>query len=171
MSDWLRRNRWFLIALVVLIPAAFAVSLMPRFFPYLENQPRVEYVERGDTVGYAGSEFEVFDMFVIEGEDVDAPPGTDVFVVGITVEVVEPSDEYCTLTLISDETGVEREWDQSYGDIGDVQVPDGYETSCDLTERNRYDLVQTFLVPRDEVAEPVVQITTLSEDPRVVRLR
>ena len=170
MNDWLRRNRWFLVALVVLIPVAFVVSLMPRFFTYLELQPQIQYVERGETARYEGADFEVFDIFILDGEDVGAPEGTDVAVVGLTVEVVEPSDSYCTLTLISDESGVEREWDQSYG-VGDVEVPDGYETSCDLTERARYDLVQTFVVPRGEVVEPMVQVTTILGQPRALRLR
>ncbi len=170
MSEWLRRNRWYLIALVVLLPVAFVVSLVPRFFPYLELQPQIEYVERGETARYEGADFEVFDMFVLEGEDVGAPEGTDVFVVGLTVDVVEPSDSYCTLTLISDESGVEREWDESYS-VGDVEVPDGYETQCDLTERARYDLVQTFLVPRGEVVEPEVQVTTILGEPKALRLR
>ena len=174
MRAWLRRNRWFLVALAVLIPVALVVSLVPRFFRYLAAQPSIEYVERGDSVRYAGTDFEVFDLFVLDGGRVSAPAGTDVVVVGLRVDVVDPPDEYCTLTLISDESGVEREWDQSYSS-GDVDVPDEYETSCDLTEPGSYELVQTFLVPHGEVVEPVVQVSTTGitwgPEPHVVRLR
>ena len=40
MNAWLRHNRWFLVALAVLIPAAVVVSLVPRWFPYQETQPQ-----------------------------------------------------------------------------------------------------------------------------------
>ena len=169
-GEWLRTNRWFLVALIVLIPAAFVVSLITRYFPYLETQPQLESVAFGDVVRYAGTDFQLTDLEVLDGDAFNAPAGADVVVATLSVDVIEPPEfSVCDITLFSDETGVEREWWSTYS-TGDYRVPDYFEESCDLTEVGRYHLQVTFLVPRGEVVDPEVQVKVWDEEPRVLRL-
>ncbi len=53
----------------VLIPAAFVVSLIPRFFP-VPREPAggVEYVDRGEVVRYSGTDFQLTDLEVLDGD-------------------------------------------------------------------------------------------------------
>jgi hypothetical protein len=171
MSVWLRRNRWYLLALIVLIPGALAVSLVPRFFPYLGDLPRYEPVARGETVRYSGADIQLTDLEVLDGDTVAAPLGSDVVVASFTIDVVEPLDAaYCDLAVVSTEGGVERRWDeQAYLNI-DYEIPDGVEESCDFEEAGSYQAQFTFLVPHGEVAAPQVEFISSAEQTRVLRL-
>lgn len=169
MSDWLRRNRWFLVALAVLIPAAFVVSLIPRFFPYLENQPVAIDVDRGQVERYSGTDFQLTDLEVLDGDEWNAPAGADVVVATFSIDVIEPEPTVCTLTVVGTIDGVEREWDEAIAS-SDYEVPDYFEEYCDLTDKRRYHLQVVFYVPRGEVPDPVVVVTSLDEFPRELRL-
>lgn len=169
MTTWWRSNRWFLLALAVLIPVAAVVALMPRFLPYLDAQPRIEHVGRGDAVRYGGADFQLAGLVVLDGATVDAPAGADVVVVTVAVDVVDPQDAYCDVDLVSDESGWERVWWPG-SDAGDLQVRDPFESSCDLSEERSFLLQQLFVVPHGEVTAPALEITTFDESPRVVRL-
>lgn len=167
---WLRANRWFLIALAVLIPAAFVVSLIPRFLPYLGDQPRPEHVELGDVVRYSGADIQLTQLEVLDGQTVNAPAGADVVVATFSIDVVDPPEfTICDVTLVSDENGVEREW-KSELFVGDYDIPDYFEMSCDLSEVGRYHLQVVFAVPHGEVLDPDVQVTSSDALPRVLRL-
>jgi hypothetical protein len=171
MTTWLRRNRWYLLALVVLIPGALAVSLVPRFFPYLADLPQYESVARGETVRYSGADIQLTDLEVLDGETIAAPLGSDVVVASFTIDVVEPLESaYCELVVVSSEGGVERRWDeQAYLNI-DYEIPDGVEESCTLDEAGSYRAQFTFVVPHGEVADPAVELSSSAESPRVLRL-
>jgi len=170
MTAWLQKNRWFLIALVVLIPAAFVVSLIPRFFPYFADQPRPEAVELGDVVRYSGVDIQLTQLEVLDGRGFDAPAGADVVVATFSIDVIDPPEfTICDVTLVSDESGVEREW-KSELFIGDYETPDYFETTCNLTDVGRYHLQMVFAVPHGEVVDPEVQVTSSDALPRVLRL-
>lgn len=172
MNAWLRNNRWYLVALAVLIPAAFVVSLVPRFFPYLESQPRPEEVALGEVVRYAGSDIELTELETLDGEDWNAPQGADVVVATFAIDVVDPPESTsCDITLVSSaETGYEREWTADSFSDSDYDIPDRFETLCNLNEVGRYDLQLTFVVPRGDVPDPVVQLSASAALPRVLRL-
>ena len=167
---WLRSNRWFLIALAVLIPAAVVVSMIPRFLPYLGDQPRPEHVDLGDVVRYAGADIELTQLDVFDGARFDAPAGTDVVVASFSIDVVDPGEfTNCEVALVSDESGVERTWNSELF-VGDYREPDNFETYCDLNTVAQYDLQMVFAVPHGEVVDPEVQITSWESLPRVLRL-
>ncbi len=169
MRAWWRANRWYLVALAVAIPAAVAVAMVPRWLPYLERQPVAEAVALGETVRYSGAELALVELTVLDGDDWGVP-GADVVVATLEVDVVEPVETLCTVEVVSSEGGLERVWDAApYS--SDFVVPDEFETRCSFAEAGRYDLQVPFLVPADEVAEPVVQVISAAELPRVLRLR
>lgn len=169
MSAWWRANRWYLLALLVLLPASVVVAMIPRWFPYLERQPAAESVERGDTARYSGADFTLTGLEVLDGDDWGVPEA-DVVVATLVVDVVEPVETVCELQVVSAEgAGFERFWDEApYS--SDYDVPDEYETRCSLAEAGSFDVRIPFLVPADEVAEPVVQVTAWGSLPRVLRL-
>jgi hypothetical protein len=170
LRGWLRSNRWSLIALAALIPAAVVVSMIPRFFPYLADLPNPEHVDLGEVVRYAGADFELTQLDVFDGRSFDAPAGADIVVATFSVDVVEPGEfTNCDITVVSAESGVEREW-KSELFVGDYRSPDRFETYCDLNTVAQYDLQMVFAVPRGEVIDPVVQITSWEALPRVLRL-
>lgn len=173
MSGWLRRNRWFLVALAVLIPVAFVVSLTPRFFPYLERQPQVDAVALGEVVRYAGADIELTALETLDGDEWNAPQGADIVVATFAIDVVEPPESStCEITLVAAATtGYEREWTADSFTDSDYDIPDRFETLCILHEPGTYDLQLTFLVPRGEVADAAVQFSASAALPRVLRLR
>lgn len=171
MTEWLTRNRWYLVALVVLIPGAFAVSFIPRWFPYLGQQPQPEYVALGETARYSGAEIELVELEVLDGEEWAAPAGADVVVATLSIDVVEAQESaYCEVTVVSSEIGYERRWDAELFSDSDYVVPDRFEGRCTFAETGEYDLQLTFLVPQGEVAQPVVEISSSADLPRVLRL-
>jgi hypothetical protein len=171
MSAWLRRNRWFLIALGVLIPAAIVVSLVPRWFPYQEIQPQPETVGLGETVRYSGADIQLTALELLDGAEVGAAAGADVVVATFAIDVVEPPEAaWCEVRIVSNESGFERFWDSELF-VSDYEVPDRFEQTCSLSEVGSYDLQMTFLVPRGEVLKPVVELSSSAGLPRVLRLR
>jgi hypothetical protein len=171
MSAWLRRNRWVLIALGVLIPVAIVVSLVPRWFPYQETQPQPEAVGLGETVRYSGADIQLTALELLDGAEVGAAAGADVVVATFEIDVVEPPEAaWCEVRIVSSESGFERFWDSELFVDSDYEVPDRFEQTCLLSEVGSYDLQMTFVVPRGEVLNPVVELSSSAALPRVLRL-
>jgi hypothetical protein len=168
MRAWWRANRWFVIALAVLLPGAVLVSMIPRWFPYLERQPVPEAVALGDTVRYGGADITLTRLEVLRGDEWDAPAGADVVVATLRIDVVEPTESTrCDLELVSGEHGFERKWDAELYSDSDYRIPDDVSDRCTFAEPGSYELQQTFLVPAGQVREPVVQLTSSAALPRV----
>jgi hypothetical protein len=169
-AGWLRRNRWFLVALAVLIPASFVVSLIPRFFPYLEAQPVAIDVPLGEVVRYSGADVQLTDLEVLDGDAFNAPAGADIVVATFSIDVIEPPETtVCDLSVVATIDGVEREWNEAIGQ-SDYEVPDYLEEYCDLSEKRRYHLQMLFYVPRGEVTDPTVVFSSWDAAPQVLRL-
>lgn len=171
MRSWWRANRWFLVALVVVLPVAVIVAMVPRWFPYVERQPQPEYVSRGDTVLYSGAEVQLTSLRVLDGVEWNAPAGADIVVATLSIDVLEPSDSYCRVTVVSDEAGFERAWRDEAYIPGDYDVDtDRYATLCSFSEAGAYELQLTFRVPAGQVSDPVVEVNSAAALPRVLRL-
>lgn len=172
MTAWLRRNRWYLVTLAVLIPAAFVVSLIPRWFPYWNNQPQPESVALGETVRYSGADIELTSLELLDGDQWNAPAGSDVVVATLSIDVVEPPESsLCELYVVSSEAGYERRWEPETFSDSDFEVADRFEQLCSFTEPGSYDLQMTFLVPQGQVETPVIELSSSAALPRVLRLR
>jgi len=170
MRVWLRSNRWFLLALVVLIPTAVVVAPVPRWFPYWESVPVPDDVARGTSAAYAGAEIELVDLEVLDGDAWATRPGTDLVVATLDIDVADPTEStYCEVTLTSDESGETRTWDSSLS-AGDYRVPEGFQQLCSFEAAGAYTLQVTFLVPRGEVQQPSVVLSSSAHLPRALRL-
>jgi len=167
---WVAANRWSLIALLVLIPGALIVSLVPRWFPYQERQPHPEAVALGETVQYSGADIRLTELEVLDGRNWDAPAGADVVVATLSIDVTDPRDSLCTVEIVSTEHGFERMWDAELFSDSEYRIPDGFESRCFFDEAGAYRLQMTFLVPHGQVSEPIVQLTSSSALPRALRL-
>lgn len=168
---WLRGNRWYLAALVVLIPGAIVVSLVPRWFPYQSGQPHPEVIPRGETVRYSGADVTLVDLEVLDGGPLNAPANADVVVATISIDVVDPPDgSYCDVTVVSSEAGEERRWDAELFSDSDYEIPDRFAQTCTFSEVGAYDLQLTFLVPHGQVAQPQIDLSSSAGLPRVLRL-
>jgi hypothetical protein len=171
LTAWLRQNRWYLVALLVLVPAAIVVSLVPRWFPYQQNEPQPESVGLGQTVRYSGANISLDDLQLLDGAEINAPAGADVVVATLSIEVVEvPEAALCEVRVVSDESGFERFWDSESFVDSDYTVPEHFETLCTLSEPGSYDLQMTFLVPRGQVTDPAIELSSTAGLPRVLRL-
>jgi hypothetical protein len=171
MTAWLRQSRWYLVALLVLVPAAVVASLVPRWFPYQQNQPQPESVGLGETVRYSGADISLDDLKLLDGAEINAPAGADVVVATLSIDVVDPPESaLCDVRVVSDESGFERFWDAESFIDADYSVPERFETLCTLSERGSYDLQLTFLVPRGQVSDPVIELSSTAGLPRVLRL-
>lgn len=171
MRGWLRRNRWYLVALLILIPVAAVVSLVPRWFPYQQNQPHPEAVAMGDTVRYSGADIQLTALELLDGDEINAPAGADVVVATLSIDVVDPPEvARCEIHVVSAEAGFEQFWDAESFSDSDYRIPDRFATLCSLSEPGSYDLQLTFLVPRGQVTEPVIELSSSAGLPRVLRL-
>lgn len=169
MRAWWRANRFFVVALAVLVPAAVVVSMIPRWFPYVQRQPVPDAVALGDTARYSGADVTLTDLTVLDGEEWNAPAGTDLVVATLSIDVVEPVSTMCSVEVVSTEHGLERRWDAELYS-SDYDVPDEFETLCSFSEEGAYDLQLTYVVPAGQVAEPIVEVRTEAGLPRVLRL-
>jgi hypothetical protein len=171
MTAWLRRNRWYLIAVAVLLPAAFLVALSLRFIPYLRTEPDPQEVPRGEVVRYAGADVQLLDLEVLDGREHGVRADADLVVATVAVEVVEPAEfALCDIDLVSVDADGERMWTAETGSAGDYRIPDRYAWSCDLTTAGDSEIQLLFLIPAGEGIEPVVQVSSNEALPRVLRL-
>lgn len=171
MTTWLRRNRWYLVALAVLIPGAFLVSLTPRFLPYLGSLPQYEDVALGETARYSGADLALTDLVVLDGDEIAGPAGADVVVATFTIDVVDPRENAgCRIYVVSTEGGVERSWEEESFLSSDYEIPEEFEQTCSFAEAGRYDLQVTIPVPHGQVTEPVIELSSSAASPRVLRL-
>jgi len=167
----MRHNRWYLVALVLLIPAAVAVALLPRWMPYQASRPHPDRVALGETVRYSGADIQLAALEVLDGEALNAPVGADVVVATLKVDVVEPPESaYCRILLVSTEHGLERTWESEISSSSDFDIDESFAQLCSLSEKGAYDLQVTFLVPAGQVAEPIVEFSSSASLPRVLRL-
>lgn len=171
MREWLRRNRWYLLALVVLVPAAIVVALVPRWFPYLQSEPQAEDVARGETASYSGAEISLLDLEILDGEEWDARVGADIVVATLAIDVLEPTESTrCDIAVVSIDGDLERFWPAAIGDVGDYDIPDELSGLCSFATAGAYELQLAFEVPADQVSAPSVQFSSSSALPRVLRL-
>lgn len=171
MSEWLRRNRWYLIALVVLVPAGIVVALVPRWFPYQQNQPQPEIVARGETASYSGAEISLLDLEILDGEEWNASLGADIVVATLSIDVLEPTEATrCDIAVVSIDGNLERFWPAAIGDVGDYDIPDELAGTCSFATAGAYELQLGFEVPAGQVTDPSVQVSSSIALPRVLRL-
>ena len=150
--SWVQLNRWWLVALVVLVPASIVAALWPRWFDYQNstNGP-VLGAEQGELVDYAGSQWRLDEWKYVlstsaEGDDLDLPTGTQLVAALVTIEPGDTAPS-CMAVLIDEAN--DRRWRTSIGSTPEfLNAPDA-SNYCDPDMTGPYQAVFTWIVPAD----------------------
>jgi hypothetical protein len=185
VNGWLKRNRWALLALVVLVPAAIAAALSIETFRYYGAQSQQgTRVPEGEPGSY------VPERPVPEDEDappLDPPPPASMLLsdylivpwnseggrgvgllegseaVSILIEIDAtgmPDDVYnCDAILVAPGPGGEREWQIASGDDIDYYPSGDLHASCDLHSGEKFVWEAVFVVPEGVAADADLYIT------------
>ena len=150
--NWALRNRWWLLALAVLVPATIVAALWPRWFEY---QDRVAGPTRpvaiGDSVEYGGATFTLEQWSVVlstspEGEELDLPVGTQRVSTVVSVEPGEASPG-CLAELVDPDGN--RRWRDDFEPLPDLPGISDALANCDEEATGPYLVVFSFTVPDD----------------------
>lgn len=166
--SWMTRNRWYLVALAVVAPAAVFVALGAGWFSYVEAENgRPTAVEPGEAAEYSGASWVLTDSGALAADaegaaDLGLLPGTSLVFVELEVTPVNTAPD-CTLELI-DAAGV-REWKPaSYSDV-DLEADEDAETYCSTSAEGPYTLQSWFVVPDDAVEGSRLRVSTFDGAP------
>lgn len=165
---WLRSNRWYLVALAVLLPAAFFVALSTDWFRYVENENGRPIEVRGfDSVEYAGATFSMLEHKAITA-DSDAGvaagllPGTSLVSATVRVRPGE-SAPFCDVELT--DTSGERSWPEASFSDADFDTAADAESYCSTDAEEPYKLQVFFVVPDDAAEHPRLELRVLDSQP------
>lgn len=168
---WLRANRWYLVALAVLVPVALLVALDAGWFRYVEQENgRPIAAVAGQTIEYGGSQFSLIESYRVSadtdrGEAAGLRPGTTL--VSATIGVI-PGDEppSCEVEL-TDASGDRRWGEATYADA-DVTNADGTENYCSPDAEGPYRVQVFFVVPDDAAEAPKLRFYRLDLLPSLI---
>ncbi|MGN6503260.1 MAG: hypothetical protein ACTHKX_10235 [Pseudolysinimonas sp.] len=167
--SWLRRHRWALAALVVLIPAALAAAMSVVWFRYVETQAQhPASVRTGDPGTYVAgrpsggdvdsssdltasltlTDYNVVPWNSDTGREVGLLDGTEAVSALIHVDATGlPEDTFsCHAVLIAPGPEGDRVWDTASGEI-DYYPSGDLHANCDLSEGTAFDWEAVFVVP------------------------
>jgi len=151
---WARSNRWYLIALAILVPAAILVALHAGYWEYLEGRDgRPVAVTRDEPVAYSGAtwtltEWSAVDARSAEGTEAGLLPGTSLLAATLDVE---PGDAGLGCTVELTDAAGERIWQDAPYDLADYERDDDTIDYCDSSAEEPYRLQVHFVVPDDAV--------------------
>lgn len=169
---WLRRQRWWLLAVALLAPAAALAALGLGWWEYLSDEggPAIR-AEAGEEVEYAGAtwrllQWRVLDRDEAEAERVGLPEGAQVVAALIEVAPGPDAPEYCRATLV--DPAADRRWRAGWDT---VDVPGGRDaaSSCDGEAVAPYRLLYTWVVPDDVGASGELELVVADEAPLRIR--
>ena len=160
--SWMRENRWWLVALAVLVPASIVAALWPQWFDYqLRINPPVQRAEQGELVEYAGSQWRLDEWKYVlatsaEGDDLELPSGTQLVAALVTIEPGADAPS-CTAVLIDDER--DRWWRTSIGSTPEFASAPDASNYCDPDMTGPYQAVFTWIVPAEVGRDGVVEVS------------
>jgi hypothetical protein len=197
MRDWFRRNRWALVALLVLIPAALAAAMSVSLFRYYGNlADRGTPVAEGEVGSYVPDRpqpenpdapaipasgpatLELTSYVVVPwdsetGREVGLVEGTEAVSALIHVDATGlPEDVFgCDAILVAPGAGGERVWPMAGGSDIDYYPGGDLTAYCDLGSGEEFDWEAVFVVPEGiaDTAELVITRGAFQSE-RVLRL-
>lgn len=170
--SWGLRNRWWLLALVVLVPATIVAALWPQWFEYRDRvAPATRPVAVGDPAEYGGATFTLEQWSIVHatsaaGSDADLPPGTQRVSAVVRVEPGEASPS-CSAELVAAEG--DRRWAGDYGAKPDLPGLTDALAFCDAQQSSPYLVVFSFIVPDDVGGSGELELAVVEAAP--LRLR
>lgn len=190
--SWLRRNRWALLALVILVPAAVAAAMSISLFRYyadLQHDPVV--VPEGETGEFvptrpgAGDELPVpvgepaeftMDSYVVVpwdtdvGREVGLLEGSEAVSVLIEVDATGmPEGTFsCSAILVAPGPQGERVWPMASGSDLDYYPSGDIEANCSLSQGSAFTWEAVFVVPEGVGEDAELYISYGALQPRRV---
>jgi hypothetical protein len=169
MRGWFRRNRWALVALTVLVPAAVLASLSIEWFAYdAAHTQRPEVVAVGASGVYEGSEFTLSDYLVVPwdsetGQELGLLEGTEAVSALIHVDATGSSaDEEnlvsCDANLVLPDADGDRTWESGSSAI-DYYPSGDLVAYCMVNDHVESDWEAVFVVPEGIGQEARLVIT------------
>lgn len=172
--SWLTLNRWWLIALAVIVPGAIVAALWPSWFEYQSSvHPPEVRAEAGETVEYAGTQWRLEAWRIVlatsaEGADLELPPGTQLVAALVSIEPGAEAPS-CRVDLVDAEG--DRRWrSTSFG--SDVEFAGASDASsyCDPDQEGPYQAVFSWVTPVDLGSSGSAELAVLDVSPQVLRL-
>lgn len=158
---WLTRNRWYLAALAVLLPAAFLVAASTDWFRYAEAQAGHPIaVQSGQSVEYAGATFSMLASDTIAAES-EAGVGANLVqgtsLVTATLQV-DPGSKppFCDVQLT--DTAGDRRWPEALYRDADFAITEDAESYCSTEAEGPYKLQVYFVVPSGAAEHPRLEL-------------
>jgi hypothetical protein len=153
---WLRHNRWYLIAVAVLLPVAIVVALSSGYFAYLESRDGRQTIVVGNTtVEYSGAQWSLLEWHSFSSDSdaglaAELLPGTSLVTatIGVRPGDVPPG---CLVELA--DASDTRRWDQASFLDTTFEIVDGAEGYCSTTAEGPYKLQVFFVVPDDALGD------------------
>jgi hypothetical protein len=197
MNGWLRRNRWALLALTILVPAAIVAAMSIDAFRYFGSRAQqgttVAEGEQGSYVPLAPipedddaplpdppppATIRLDDYLVVPwdsegGREVGLLEGTEAVSILIEVDATGmPEDVYsCDAILVAPGQGGERVWPIASGSDIDYYPSGDLHAYCDLNSGEQFVWEAVFVVPEGVAADADLFITRGSVvKERVLRL-
>lgn len=193
MSAWLRRNRWALIALVVLIPGALAAAMSVSWFAYYgERLPSWAVVPPGEAGSFVPdrprpedgtptpappASLTLTDYTIVPwdsdpGRELGLLEGTEAVSALIRVDAAGmPEDVFgCAAQLVADGPSGERTWTVASSLDIDYYPGGDLEASCRLSQGGSFTWEAVFVVPEGVAEDARLYITRGAFQPQRVLL-
>jgi hypothetical protein len=179
---WLRRNRWGLVALAVIVPGALAAAASVSWFGYYAEKaptwtvvppgeagtfvPERPQPEGGSAAPAPPASLTLTDYTIVPwdsevGRDIGLLEGTEAVSALIDVDAGGmPDDAFrCDAQLVADGRSGERTWNVSSGSDIDYYPSGELEASCGLPDGGRFTWEAVFVVPEGVAEDARLYIT------------
>lgn len=173
MSDWWRRNRGALLAIVILVPLMVGIAGGWEFWNRVQGRPTFPVTAAvGSSLDFGGITFGPATAEVTSIPDAQLPPNTKIIAVSVRVDRHDATTS-CSIPVLRELTGKGRLWE------ADSQiVPWNWRlnTLCpaqstrNLFPGGAFSIDVPFIVPDDVDGELGVEFTIPNQLPRYARL-
>lgn len=176
MNSWLRRNRWYLVAIVVLVPLVMLAAMSADWFPYQDRvNGRPIPVADGDNVEYSGARWSLDNSFVVSsrseaGRSAELPDNTELVVASVRIDPSGAGGKSPSCTVQLKDRDGERTWNTAQSREASVSIDEGASSACDSTRLDSYLLQVIFLVPEGAGEGTHLIIETPDELPEFLSL-
>jgi hypothetical protein len=153
VNSWLKKNRWYLVAIAVLVPLAMLAAMSTDWFAYQERvNGRPIPVADGDNVEYSGARWSLDNSFVVTarsegGRSAGLPDNTELVVASVRIDPSDSEGESPSCTVQLTDRDGQRTWDPAQSREVSVSIDQGASSGCDSTRLDSYLLQVVFLVP------------------------
>lgn len=170
--SWLWRQRWWLLALVVVIPAVVLAALGPRWWEYRQNTDGdLLFTQIGQPVDYAGALWRLDEVVILDRSDAEAggvtvPSGAELVVAVVDVTPAASGSSLCTLEFV--DPAQDRRWRNEWNRVDLAGTADA-ASGCEEERVGQYRFVVSWIVPAGVGASGQIELSVLDAEPLRIR--